>query len=140
MKTISILGDYGEEFIFIKRFGDYLKNEGFSVIEFPNALDEKCSDCIICADLSLCVTTLKNGNEVIHASDFLSSDFDKKSARIDYLISKRDEFKSNAEAHLRRASEKHFDLEKIYTPCIDFSLMEKEAENIYEKLFSPLNI
>ena len=140
MRTVSISGDFGEELILIKHLADRLKSKGFSTLEFPCALDENYLDCLICDELSLCITTLKNGSLSINANEFFGGGFKSLITDIKRLIDLREEFKNNAVSHLRSAAEYHAELEKIYTPCIDFASMDKKAQIIYEKLLSSLNI
>ena len=140
MRTVSVLGDFGEELILVKHFADRLKSKGFSVVEFPCALDENYLDCVICEEIALCITTLKNGSLTINANEFFGNDFESLIIDIKRLIDLREEFKNNAVSYLRSAAEYHAELEKIYTPCIDFASMEMKSQIIYEKLFSSLNI
>lgn len=140
MHALSILGNFGEELIFIKHFAERLKNKGFSIIEFPTALDGNYLDCVICEQLDLCITSLKNGIQSVNANDFLTNGSKSLLAEIQRPMELCDEFKKEAIGHLYSASEYHAELEKIYTPCVDFSSMNEKMQNIYENLFSSLNI
>ena len=132
-KIYSVVGVYGSEYIFMSHLHFLLKSSGVSYTIFPSVLDENKIYALYIPSESTAFASEKLTSVpdecVIDTARFLDQKcLSKEKERLEFLWRERETFLWCATDQFKKASEEHFNLEKIYSSAMDFS----KTDDIYD--------
>ena len=121
----SVFGRYGSDSIFIRLLADRLSILGAEMCRVPSPLDEEVDEAILFEKSDTALFGMGSGEVICDTSELLKikniRDFEN---RIQKLESNKEYYLNLASEELSLASDAHFALENIYTPLMDFSIVD----------------
>ena len=132
-KIYSVVGVYGSEYVFMSHLHFELKSSGVHYTVFPSVLDENKIYALYIPAESIAFVSEKLTSVpdecVIDTARFLDQKcLSKEKERLEFLWREREAFLWSATDQFRKASDEHFNLEKIYSSAMDFS----KIDDIYD--------
>ncbi len=131
----TIFGKYGSEKVMLTMLVNMLETLRIEFIKIPSPLDEDSYEGVYFKDKSITIMATGEGEIICDSTDFINIDnwreFEEKT---NILQGSKELYLSLASEELTKASDHHFNLEKIYTPAMDFSIID----SIYEDLISKI--
>ena len=133
-KVIYVSGKYGSAEIFLNLLRANLQKTDTDYTIFPSPLDKNSIEAIYIEKTKTAIIARDTENADICTLELLDKNALEamKDDLIDYGKIK-DFFLNKAKDALGRASNMHFELEAIYTPCMDFLLLGEYADIITDK-------
>ena len=131
----SVKGEFGSEYLFMRRLFALAERENDIEILFPSPLSENKPEGISLSSL-LVFTKLGVGKEIDSSLYFDKGALSKRRPILESLESAKEKLLESAKEEFSLASEAHFMLEKIYSSEMDFKnndfLLEKTCREIKE--------
>ena len=131
-KKIGIYGRFNTDLTLIGAIRHYLKSKSFEFIRCIFPLDDNESEAIYLPDRKILICRNQDGE--INAEEFLHITADTAMIAAEYDADEV-KYRNLAQKEFRLASEAHFALENIYTPCMDFDKLDA----IYEKICADIS-
>lgn len=131
-KICSIVGIYGSEYIFMSHIQAILDINDIKYTLSPSPLSEKAIDAITVNDGTVyTVDRISGANSIVDTSKF----FDQKAlstekSRLEFLWRERESMLWAASDEFKKASDAHFELEKIYSRAMDFDMLDKMLSRV----------
>ena len=130
-EVISVVGDYGSDCIFMSILENELIKNGASYVRMPSALDEKTTEGLYLSDSKNAIVCAQNYNSEINVNKFIPGIAEFSfSEKVKALHTCKALYEKEAREALIKASEHHFELEKIYTEAVDFKIINKYTDEI----------
>ena len=138
-KSFSVFGRYGSDALFIGLMRMRLEELGAEICKIPSPLDPGSDEGIILPNKNTLLFGMGSGKIICDTLEFLKiknlRDFENLMQRLE---NGKEYYLNLAAEELSLASDAHFELESIYTPLMDFSVVEEffssaaeEIKNIY---------
>ena len=131
-KILNLNGDNSSKYILLNEISELLQRKGIKFIKIPSPLDVQITEAII-IDNDTLLTTDKGDNGIFDATS-LCDISDNTRMQLTYYGENINKHLDIAKKHLAQASEYHFALEAIYTPCMDFSALDAITSEIISKI------
>ena len=133
-RVIRVKGKFGSEKIFLSLLRADFQKTDMDFTMFPSPFDKNTVEAIFVEGKKIAIIAVDTDECDINTLDFLDKSAleDAKDELIDYRRI-RDYFIEKARRHLEKASEVHFKLEEIYTPAMDFLILEEIKDTLIEK-------
>ncbi len=143
-KTFSVVGIYGSEYIYMSELLRKFERKNTPVITYPCAFDDKKTEYIFDTETKTAYLTgniCKDGCEnIIDTTKNLDTRMlSENSARLEFLWQMREACIWQAADELKKASENHFLLEKIYSSSMNFDLLNNFIEELILKIKETLD-
>lgn len=134
-----LLGDEAERLILLSSLFSLLKSRGIQGIYSPSPLFAQITDGLLLGDRALCISVHKaEGASIIETSDYFEKSAEEAMQRTAEYKTEALRYLSLAKEALVKASECHFSLESIYTPCMDFSHIDRMTKALKGEIASLL--
>ncbi len=129
----SLIGSYMSDYAFAEYIASLFKNYGINNTLFISPFSEHLYEGIVFAD-----TVLLIGNDfekVLDTTDFLNNSLlCEQKEKLDYFTKYKDELLALSQKEFAKASDTHFELEKIYSEVMDFSAIDTVTANLISKI------
>lgn len=125
-------GEYCSKYLILNEIKNELLRSGVKFTVIPSPLDANITEGVILGDDTL-LTTDKGDNKLFDAASLINIS-DAAKAQLSYFSENIKKHLDTAKTHLSQASDYHFSLEAIYTPCMDFSKLDLITENLISKI------
>ena len=133
-RIYSVYGKAGSDGIFMNLLRANLQKTDTDFCMFPTPLDKNSVEAIYIENSRTAIITNGNAGELIDTTEFLDNEAIKElEADLITFSSIKDDFLQRAAKNLDTASKLHFELEDIYSPAMDFGVIEKMSEEIIAK-------
>ena len=136
-------GKHGEERLFLSQLRERLSDMNTGITIFPSVFADEDTDAVFFKEGSAAVSSLpkpktdaSNENIFIDCSELLSPD--ARSDRLSLLNDMKRNLLKEAEESFKLAGDTHAELEKIYTPAMDFGAVNKITEKLSSSVLSVL--
>lgn len=136
--TYCIKGEYTANYILLGEIKDELTRSGIEFTHIVSPLDPEITEGIIVADSTILTATPADGKD-IEAKGFIEIQDDIKPI-LSYYSENVKKHLDTARIHLSHASDYHFALEAIYTPCMSFSSLDGIAEKLTDDISRALKV
>ncbi|MBQ9070277.1 MAG: hypothetical protein IJY23_02890 [Clostridia bacterium] len=134
-KIYSVRGRFGSENIFLKILIDELTDKNVSFCKIPSPLDKDIFEGIYFRESKMAILAMGDGEELCDTSSFLNiDDYSEFNDYITPIENSKEFYLKRAADALVTASEYHFMLEDIYTPNMNFDLLDKIGDGIIERI------
>ena len=131
-KILNLNGDNATKYILLTEISELLQRKGSKFIKILSPLDTQITEAII-LDNDTLLTTDKGDNSIFDATS-LCDISDNTKLQLTYYAENINKHLDIAKKHLTQASEYHFALEAIYTPCMDFSILDSITDKTISKI------
>ena len=132
--TISVSNKYGSGLIIMNTILDWLSARSTELNYSPYVLNPEDCDCIFIHDSQTLIKISSGGIECLDCFNLNDDAIEE----LDRLEARRLEYEELSKNELSAASVAHFALEEIYTPSMDFGMVNKILERIIQKFESVL--
>ncbi len=137
---INVVGIYGVEYPLMKNALEKAKEKRLNVTVFPSPLDKRKTDALFFDSLR---TLIGVGNKnytkkakIIDTSRYINAQkLNRNKNTLEALYKEREAMLWCATDEFKKASDAHFELEKIYTAAMNF----KKNKKLFEKVRSEIN-
>ena len=134
-KVYSIFGRFGSDNIFINSLIEMLKSRNVPFCRIPSPLDFNTFEGVYLNNRNTLIFGMGDGEILCDTSSFLKikdpRDFEN---RMQTLENSKEYYLKLAANELRMSSEMHFMLEDIYTPTMNFDILNDIFDNILNKI------
>lgn len=138
-KVYTVSGKYGSCEIYLSLLLAALQKTDMNYTVFPTALDKNIYDAIYLNDTKTVIMTAESDDAYINTMEYMNKD--ALHGEMNNLINNtriKNYFMEKARDCLAKASEFHFELESIYTPSMDFLLLDEYTDKIIDRCLSIL--
>lgn len=134
-KGISVRGVFGSEFIFMKKLLSEIKRRNADHIRFPSPYSDSDTEAIYLYSSDTLITTVAAYHDFIDTAAFVSEEAVlENKEKLNYYAKLRSELCDRAKLELSLASKEHFELEKIYSPSMDYTVIDALTNHLTEKI------
>ena len=131
LQTFTIIGSLYETEIVFKNIIDHLYSENIEFERYPSPFCDDYTDAIyICGNNTLIIQNHKQGTP-IECKNYISCD---DNSIADFYNAKMNEALQYSQNKFKEASDYHFELEKIYTTAMNFSLVDKKYSSVLNSI------
>lgn len=135
LKRYTVSGESGSEFIFLTLLAKHLDNSGVKYTKIISALDKESVEGIYFSDLDTVILGGKENNCICDTREFFSKKYtDSFKEKIKNMQACMQIYEKEAADELKAASVSHFELEKIYTDAVDFSIIDRYTSYIIDEI------
>ena len=128
-----VKGVLGSDRLFMNTLVSVLKDAFIPTVVIPSPLDPDSYEGVIVGDAV--ITVFEKGELLCDSRSFLLCDaLEELEENLRPMTEGRDHYMKLAAAELERASEYHFALEDLYTPCMDFDILDQTYAQLLEKI------
>lgn len=142
-KRVYCVGLYGSELMFLSTVAEGLARQGAGCIRFPSVFDDTKTEAIeIHGQSSALVALLPpyDNCEVIDTSRLLDSKgLSRERSRLEFLTHEREVMLWAAADEFKKASDAHFELEKIYTSSMSFDEQSEYINKLIDDISDMLS-
>ena len=139
-KGISVNGEYGSEYSFMDSVLNEVKDLSTEYTRFPSPFSDKLTEAIYLPDSDTLITVGGDYENTVNTSDFIDySILNYNKEQLNYYANQREGALSRAKQEFSLASEAHFALEKIYSPCMNFDKIILLTDNLISDIKEMLN-
>ena len=132
-------GDHAEGGILLKEIATHLSKMGCNFFYAPSPFADSLCDGIFLKNEKISITLAeKQTNDTFDTSNFFSPISKYSKQNIESCLMECDRYCSLAKNALQCASEKHFALERIYTPAMNFDLLNPLKDDLKMQISSLL--
>lgn len=135
-KILNVDGNNASKYMVLNEVSEELRRQGVKFIRIPSPLDHQMTESIVLDDETL-LTAEKGENSIFDATSLCDLS-DNTKMQLSYYEENIKKHLEIAKKHLAQASEYHFALEAIYTPCMNFSALDSITEKIITEIKSIL--
>lgn len=138
-KIYTVNGRFGSDCAFLNSLEKFFRKNGYLFTKMPSALDENVTEGIYFPRSKLAILCADYGDCLCNTEEFLSTDDGLAFEKIKTLQIGKELYENAAKEALNKASECHFELERIYTGAVDFEIIDKYTQNVTDsiaKIFS----
>ena len=139
-ETVSIIGQYGSEYIFLSDFKKALSISGTDFTVLYSPFSENIIEGLYIPITDILFLANAEGTRVINSSRFLDdTEIKRNSDLLDKYNSIEEDLLKLATVELGKASISHFKLEEIYKKSIDFDTLNRITQSIINEMNFILN-
>lgn len=134
-RNYYVSGKFESEFFFMNVLLDVIKERGLECVLIPSALDARSYEGLIFPSSDISIFT-RDGNLLLYDSASLLNleRLNESDDALQQLYIGRDYYQKLAADELKKASDFHFELEKIYSPCMNFDILDRIYEDLLSKI------
>ena len=134
-KGISISGAYGSEFIFLDNLKRAVEEKKIEHIRFPSPFSDTLTEAIYINDSNTLVSILDAFENTADTSVFLNDKIlNINKECLSYYFNCRENLLQRAKNEFSLASKAHFELEAIYSPSMNFNVIDKITDNLIDDI------
>ncbi len=134
-RSVSVLGKYGSEYIFLNHILCEAKNKRLSYIRYPSPYADSLTEGIYFTDSRLWIGISADSVQSVDSSRFLKFDsLDAVEERLAYLERIFNDLLAHSKEEFGKASSIHFALEGIYSPTMNFEEITKVADGLISNI------
>ncbi|MBE6645570.1 MAG: hypothetical protein E7612_09400 [Ruminococcaceae bacterium] len=130
-KEISVSGVFGSEYIFTDNLLNEVKKLCCEYTRFPSPFSDRLTEAIYLPESDTLITVGGDYENTVDTSAFLDCgiiNYNKE--HLSYYAKQREDALSHAKHEFLLASNAHFELEEIYTPCMNFEGISKLTNSL----------
>lgn len=128
-------GVCGSNNLFLSCMVDVAKRMGIDAYVFPSALDSSSYEGIYFKNEEILISVIEDANILYDSTELLKTDdYISIEKNLKPLVDTKNYYLSLAANSLAEASSHHFKLEEIYTPCMNFGIINEIYENLLLKI------
>ena len=132
-KAFYVTGSLFARYTLITLLAKRFKESGYGATLVPSPLDPEVYEAIIFGNSDTVISVFDGGDEIADAERCINSD-DYLEKSVKYLSDSIKMHMEFAKEHLTLASKYHFELEDIYTPLMDFGIIDEIFEKVSVKI------
>lgn len=132
--VIGVRGDAGLDGRMMEEIRKTLSDRGFFFRAFPSPLDPSRTEAILLPEEKLLFLTGAEGDESLTAEAKAGKRGALNEEEVRLLLREQKIFLDLARKHFAKASDLHFELEKLYTGSMDFSAIDRATGDILRDL------
>lgn len=138
-REINIVGIYGSEYCFMKKITDEIERRSLNFIISPSPLDKEKTDAVYIFQNNTSVSVgnkrYSENSKIIDTSKYIDIKLlDKNRNLLETLYKEREAMLWCATDEFKKASDMHFETEKIYTAAMNFKKNKKLEEKVCEEI------
>ncbi len=134
--VVSVVGKFGSEYILLSLLASKIKEAGIESIHFPNPLDPKKINAIYIPEDGIAFVANASAEKFIDTEEMLNeTKLCLKESELCEFSDMKKLFLNKAEEQFVFAADMHAELEKIYTPTMDFSKFDSLVDYFSKEIF-----
>jgi hypothetical protein len=132
---MSVIGLYGSEYIFMNHLLNETKRRGTDYIRYPSPYSDNLTEAIYLTENSTFISIGNDFDDITDTSEFLDENILKiNNERLSYYSKQTDELLLRAEKEFSFASDAHFSLEAIYSPAMNFDIINILTDTLIKNI------
>lgn len=136
-RKCSVIGKFGSEFIFMNHLLRVAKLYSIKFVRYPSPFSDEITEALYFTDDGFFISAGTDFERIIDTSAFLNSKrIDSSSHFLSYAGAQKRDLLNKAQEEFSLASERHFSLERIYTPAMNFEKSDVFADKIIADICS----
>ena len=133
-EVVEITGGYFSNQVFLNMLCDEISRRGIQHTLYPSPLDPDDIETVVVSDNKKSIAyTTRNAVKKLSVEEFLNKQ-PKDVSTFGLYLSDYEKYESLAKENFSLASKTHFLLEDIYTPLMDFSMIDRVVLRIEKKI------
>ena len=131
-RKISLIGNPCETQIIFKKIIEFAMTQNIDFIRYPSPLSDDYTDAIYLINQDTLVTQNDEQNEKLECKKIVLSENSELST---FYNNEYEQALKMAQNEFNNASINHFELEKIYTAAMDFSLLNQKYKSVLNSIY-----
>ncbi len=133
--VFSVVGTHGSEYVFMNDLSNYIASWNFDHTLIPSPYSDNITEGIYLTDADRLIICGGSRGRIIDTSRFIDDNVIKGYAEAFTLLEGiEDQMLEAAKNELRKASEYHFETEKIYSASMDFDMHDRICASIINEI------
>ena len=139
LECISVKGSFGSEYAFMNAVKDSLIGKNYDLLIFPSPYSDSLTEAIYIPSANQFISINSEANKEIDSKIFLNKNtLDDYNDLILNFKKCYTEMLNTSKTELEKASDAHFLLEAIYTPAMDFEILNKKTDGLIKDISQTL--
>ncbi len=135
-RVISVIGKFGSEHLMLSTLYEQIKKTGLESTVFPNPLDPNKVNAIYLPAEDVAFVANASAKEFIDTEELIDeSKLYSKQSELGELSDMQKHYLNKAEEQFVFAADMHSELEKIYTPAMDFTKFDSLISYLSKEIF-----
>ena len=134
-KVYSVRGSFGSEALFLSEMVSVLNENGVNYVRIASALSDDTTEAIYLPDSGISIVGMGSGEIICDSTVYINSGFNESFPnRFSKIQNSIENYFSLAADEFKKASDYHLELEAIYTPSMDYSIINEMTEGVISGL------
>lgn len=131
----SVVGKYGTEYIVLNSISSECKLRGIDFVRFPSPYSDSLTEAVYIPENDTFISAVDKLKNSINASQLLDADaIDKNKDKLEIYEKEKNALLSLAKDEFKKASDSHFSLEAIYSPLMNFDMIDEICERLIKEI------
>ena len=134
-KRMSVIGVYGSEYIFMNHLLNEANRRGTNYIRYPSPYSDNLTEAIYLTENNTFISIGNDFDDITDTSEFLDENILQiNKERLSYYSKQTEELLLRAEKEFSSASDAHFSLEAIYSPAMNFDIINILTDTLIKNI------